>query len=64
MRQVVASPEEARGKGEAGRAYALEHLSWEKTAQTVRDRLRVVRVRPGWESFPAQTEPSPTRHVQ
>ena len=46
LRRVVAEPEEARRKAEAGRTYALEHLNRERTARTVRDRLRVVRSLP------------------
>lgn len=42
MRHVVDHPDEARAKGQAGRAYAAANLTWERAAGAVRRRLEAL----------------------
>jgi glycosyltransferase involved in cell wall biosynthesis len=46
LRQVVANPDEARARGRAAADYVQAHLTWDQTAEVVRQRLEELRHRP------------------
>ncbi|MCZ6635619.1 MAG: tetratricopeptide repeat protein [bacterium] len=46
MREVMDNPEQARRKGQEGRAYVHEHLTWASAAEKVQDRLRGLQGKP------------------
>jgi hypothetical protein len=43
LRRVVAHPEEARSRAEAGRRQIVEHFTWEQSVAAVEERLRILR---------------------
>ncbi len=60
LRHVVEHPEEARAKGRAAAAYAAAHLTWERAADRVLERLRHLGHRPTRRpGRPAAVAPAP-----